>query len=123
MAQCQAGHDGIETLEEPARCLAGRAPTAIVERYFCSMVRYLTPLLLALAVLLGPVVVPRAESAPAQLVYLALGDSVPSGTDLADGDGYPGRLEQQLADASGRPIRLINRAQPGERSTGVLANQ
>src|SRR5262249_17695203 len=61
--------------------------------------------------------------ATGELTYLALGDSVPSGTDLPDGVGYPRRLGQQIADASGRPIQLVNRAQPGERSAGVLANQ
>src|SRR5215212_3856899 len=85
--------------------------------------RALTPILLALAVLLAPASAPRAQGAPAELVYLALGDSVPSGTDVSDGVGYPRRLGQQLADASGRPIRLVNRAVAGERSAGVLERQ
>src|SRR5215212_3044995 len=87
------------------------------------MIRYLTPLLLALAVLLAPAAAPRARGAPAELLYLALGDSVPSGTDLPDGVGYPRRLGQQLADVSGRPIHLVNRAVAGERSDGVLERQ
>jgi lysophospholipase L1-like esterase len=87
------------------------------------VVRILTPIILGLAILLAPGSTPRAQGAADELVYLALGDSVPSGTDLPDGDGYPRRLGQQIADASGRPIQLTNRAQPGERSAGVLANQ
>jgi lysophospholipase L1-like esterase len=85
--------------------------------------RVLLPTLLALAVLVWPALLPTAHSAPAELLYLALGDSVPSGTDVPDGVGYPRRLGQRLADASGRPIRLVNRAQAGERSDGVLAHQ
>jgi lysophospholipase L1-like esterase len=80
-------------------------------------------MVLAFAVLLAPATVPRALGIEGELVYLALGDSVPSGTDLPDGVGYPLRLGQQIADASGRPIQLINRARPGEQSAGVLANQ
>jgi lysophospholipase L1-like esterase len=85
--------------------------------------RILIPFLLTLAVLLRPAGPPVAHGAPAELVYLALGDSVPSGAEVPDGVGYPGRLGQRLADASGRPIRLVNRAQSGERSAGVLASQ
>jgi lysophospholipase L1-like esterase len=85
--------------------------------------RYVLPLLLALAVLVTPATATPARSAPTELVYLALGDSVPSGTDLPDGVGYPRRLGQQLADASGRPIRLFNRARTGEQSAGVLGGQ
>jgi len=87
------------------------------------LVRILTPILLTLAVLLAPATAQHAQGAPAELVYLALGDSVPSGKDLPDGIGYPTRLGQQIADASGRPIRLVNRAKAGEQSAGVLANQ
>jgi lysophospholipase L1-like esterase len=87
------------------------------------IVRSLTPILLALAVLLAPAAATRAQSAPADLLYLALGDSVPSGTDVQDGVGYPRRLGEQLVDASGRPIRLVNRAVAGERSAGVLERQ
>jgi lysophospholipase L1-like esterase len=87
------------------------------------LVRILTPIILALAILLAPAAVPRADGASDELVYLALGDSVPSGADLPDGVGYPQRLSHQIADASGRPIKLVNRAQSGERSAGVLANQ
>jgi lysophospholipase L1-like esterase len=84
--------------------------------------------LLALAVLLAPAAVWPAQGqavhgAPTELLYLALGDSVPSGADLPDGVGYPGRLGQALADAGNRPIQLLNRAEAGERSAGVLANQ
>ena len=90
--------------------------------------RLLAPTLLALAVLLAPVAVQSAQGqdvqhAPVELLYLALGDSVPSGTDLPDGVGYPRRLGQALADAGTRPIKLVNRAQAGERSDDVLANQ
>jgi lysophospholipase L1-like esterase len=106
-------------------------PEAVVDRYFCSMspfVRLLTLTLLALAVLLAPVAVrptqgQAVQGAPTELLYLALGDSVPSGADLPDSDGYPSRLGQALANAGNRPIRLINRAQAGDRSAGVLANQ
>jgi len=92
------------------------------------VVRLLAPTLLALAVLLAPVAVQTAQSqavrgAPAELLYLALGDSVPSGADLPEGDGYPGRLGQQLGNAANRPVKVINRAQAGERSAGVLASQ
>jgi lysophospholipase L1-like esterase len=87
------------------------------------LLRVLVPTLLALALLVWPTLLQPAHSAPAELLYLALGDSVPSGADLPDGEGYPRRLGQRLADASGRPIRLVNRAQAGERSDGVLANQ
>jgi lysophospholipase L1-like esterase len=86
-------------------------------------VQALVPLLLALAVLLTPAATLAAQGSAPELLYLALGDSVPSGTDLPDGVGYPRRLGQQLADVSGRPIQLVNRAQAGERSAGVLANQ
>lgn len=88
-----------------------------------TLVRALTPILLALMVLLAPATVPRVQGAAGELLYLALGDSVPSGTDVSDGIGYPLRLGQQIADASGRPIRLVNRAQAGEQSGGVLARQ
>ena len=97
-----------------------------MDRYSNSMsrfVRILTPILLALAVLLGPATSTRVQGAEGELLYLALGDSVPSGTDTADGIGYPLRLGQQIADASGRSIRLVNRAQSGERTAGVLATQ
>jgi lysophospholipase L1-like esterase len=101
---------------------------AAVNRYFCSMppiVRILSPMLLALAVLLTPVAASaaRSQTVSGELLYLALGDSVPSGADLPDGVGYPRRLGQALADASTRPINLVNRAKAGERSAGVLANQ
>jgi len=79
--------------------------------------------LLELAVLLAPVAVTAAQSPPAELLYLVLGDSAPSGADLADGVGYPMRVGQRLADASGRPIRLVNRAVSGERSESVLRGQ
>jgi lysophospholipase L1-like esterase len=85
--------------------------------------RLLTPTLLALAMLLAPVAVQRAQGASTELLYLALGDSVPSGADLPDGVGYPRRLGQALTDAGSRPIRLVNRARAGERSDGVLASQ
>ena len=86
-------------------------------------IRFLAPTLLALAVLLAPAASHRAQGAEAELVYLALGDSVPSGTDVPDGVGYPKRLGQQLADAGSRPIRLVNRAVAGQRSADVLATQ
>jgi lysophospholipase L1-like esterase len=87
------------------------------------LVRALTPILLAFAVLLAPATTPAVRGAEGDLVYLALGDSVPSGADLPDAVGYPLRLGQQLADASGRQIQLLNRARSGEQSAGVLANQ
>jgi lysophospholipase L1-like esterase len=89
----------------------------------CRSVRLLLPLILALAVLLWPASLPAAHGADGELLYLALGDSVPSGADVPDGVGYPRRLGQLVADASGRPIRLVNRAVAGERSEGVLASQ
>ncbi len=85
--------------------------------------RFVLPILFALVVLVTPAATIPVHGAPAELVYLALGDSVPSGTDLPDGVGYPRRLGQHLADASGRPIRLHNRARAGEQSAGVLAGQ
>lgn len=87
------------------------------------LLKILAPAALALAILLVPGASMPALGAPGELVYLALGDSIPSGTDLSDGPSYPWRLGQQLADTSGRPIRLFNRAKPGEQSAGVLANQ
>lgn len=87
------------------------------------LIRLLTPVLLALALLAAPAAAVPARSAPGELVYLALGDSVPSGTGLTDGMGYPRRLGQQIADASGRTIRLLNRARDGEQSAGVIASQ
>lgn len=80
-------------------------------------------LILALALLGAPLPTPPARGADAELVYLALGDSIPSGTDLSDGVGYPQRLGQQLADAGGRTVRLHNRARAGEQSAGVLTGQ
>jgi lysophospholipase L1-like esterase len=88
-----------------------------------TLIRVLTPMLLALVALVAPATAPRAQGAAGELLYLALGDSVPSGTDVSDGVGYPLRLGQQIADASGRPIRVVNRAQEGEQTAGVLANQ
>jgi lysophospholipase L1-like esterase len=85
--------------------------------------RLLVPAALALVMLFAPATLKHARSSPSELLYLALGDSVPSGAELPDGLGYPRRLGQALADAGSRPIRLINRARPGERSAGVLANQ
>ena len=73
------------------------------------VVSILVPIVLACAVLLAPAAVAPAHGA-GDLVYLALGDSVPSGADLPDGVGYPRRLGQQIADASGRQIELLNRA-------------
>lgn len=86
-------------------------------------VRLLFPLVLALLPMVWPGALPPAHGEASELLYLALGDSVPSGADVPDGVGYPRRLGQLVADASGRPIRLLNRAQAGERSDGVLANQ
>jgi lysophospholipase L1-like esterase len=86
-------------------------------------IRFLAPMFLALGVLLAPVAAPRAQSAPSDLLYLALGDSVPSGADLPDGVGYPRRLGQALADSGSRPIQLVNRAVAGQRSADVLASQ
>jgi lysophospholipase L1-like esterase len=98
----------------------------MVNRYFCSMspfVRIVAPILLALAVLLAPVASHHVQGAESELLYLALGDSVPSGADIPDGIGYPKRLGQALADAGSRPIKLINRAVAGQRSGDVLASQ
>lgn len=91
-------------------------------------VRLVPPILLALTVLLAPFAARRAwsqpvEGAPAEVLYVAFGDSVPSGADVPDGVGYPRRLGQQLGDASGRPIKLINRAVAGQRSADVIATQ
>ena len=84
----------------------------------------LTTLLLAAIVALAALGLPeRAHGEAAELRYLALGDSVPSGTDVPEGIGYPKRLGQRLANETGRPIRLHNRARAGERSSGVLDGQ
>lgn len=87
------------------------------------MVRILTPILLALAMLLGAAPVQPARSAPVELRYLDLGDSAPSGADLSEEPGYPLRLGQTLAEAANRPIHLLNRAVAGQRSADVLATQ
>ena len=84
----------------------------------------LVPLMMAALMALAGVGVPGAvHGEAAELRYLALGDSVPSGTDVPEGRGYPKRLGQRLANETGRPIRLDNRARAGERSAGVLAAQ
>jgi lysophospholipase L1-like esterase len=87
-------------------------------------IRRLTlPLLVAAILLTTPSLATASPAAGADFSYLALGDSVPSGTDLVDGISYPRRLGQLLADGSGASVRLDNRARAGERSEGVLANQ
>ena len=84
----------------------------------------LTALLLATLVAIAALGLPaRVHGEAAELRYLALGDSVPSGTDVPEGNGYPKRLGQRLANETGRPIRLHNRARAGERSAGVLTAQ
>src|SRR3712207_3428068 len=84
----------------------------------------LAGLLLATLVAVAALGVPgRVHGEAAELRYLALGDSVASGTDVPEGVGYPKRLGQRLANETGRPIRLHNRARAGERSEGVLAGQ
>jgi len=84
----------------------------------------LSLLLAAAIVALAALGLPRqARGEAAELRYLALGDSVPSGTDVPEGVGYPRRLGQRLANETGRPIRLHNRARAGEQSDGVLAAQ
>ena len=84
----------------------------------------LAALLLAAVVALAAVALPgRAHGEAAELRYLALGDSVPSGTDVPEGNGYPKRLGQRLASELGRPVRLHNRARAGEQSAGVLMTQ
>jgi lysophospholipase L1-like esterase len=85
--------------------------------------RLFLPILLVTILLTMPALATPSPAASLEIGYLALGDSVPSGTDLVDGAGYPMRLGQLIADASGAPIRLDNRARAGERSEGVLNNQ
>jgi len=85
--------------------------------------RLILPLLLAASLLTLPPLATSSPAAEAEVGYLALGDSVPSGTDLIDGVGYPQRLGQLVADASGLPIRLDLRARAGQRSEDVLASQ
>ena len=85
--------------------------------------RLILPALFAALLLTMPSLATPSPAAGAEISYLALGDSVPSGTDLQEGVDYPRRLGQLLADASGAQVRLDNRARPGERSEGVLANQ
>ncbi|MFN8632837.1 MAG: SGNH/GDSL hydrolase family protein [Chloroflexota bacterium] len=85
--------------------------------------RALIPLLLALGVLLAPASGVRAEAPGGELLYLALGDSVPAGTDLPDAYSYAPRLGQYIANATGRSVNLLNRARAGERSAGVLDHQ
>ncbi|MCC6179634.1 MAG: SGNH/GDSL hydrolase family protein [Chloroflexi bacterium] len=87
------------------------------------MLRLTLPLLLALVMLVALTPVPAGAEQADSLVYLALGDSVPSGTDTADGVGYPFRLGQRIANASGGTVRLFNRARSGEQSSGVLDAQ
>lgn len=119
------------TLGRASRCdlrgLANGTYTRGAHRAFLmTMIRplsALTAILTALILLVVPPLTEPAAGAVGEIVYVALGDSVPSGTDLPDGMGYPRRLGQALADASGRPIRLFNRARPGEQSAGVLAGQ
>lgn len=79
--------------------------------------------LLAVAALVPLVAPERAHGQARELTYLALGDSVPSGTDVPKGIGYPSRLGQRIANDTGRPLRLHNRARAGEQSGGVLAMQ
>jgi lysophospholipase L1-like esterase len=86
------------------------------------ILRLLLPFLLVVSILIVPSAA-TATSAAGTIFYVALGDSVPSGTDLPGGVGYPRRLGQLLADANDLPVRLDNRARAGERSDGVLANQ
>ena len=82
----------------------------------------LAALLLAALVALVALSLPsRAHGEAAELPYLALGDSVPSGTDVPDGNGYPRRLGRRLADEIGRPIRLHNRARAGGRRAPSVA--
>jgi lysophospholipase L1-like esterase len=85
--------------------------------------RLILPVLIATALLTMTLPARAAPAADAAVSYLALGDSIPSGTDLVDGVGYPARLGQLFADASGLPVRLDLRARAGERSEDVLANQ
>ena len=88
--------------------------------------RVISLLLAALIALIAlmPLVAPEiAHGEGSELSYLALGDSVASGTDIPDGVGYPTRLGQRLANVTGRSIRLHNRARAGEVSIGVLTGQ
>ncbi|MFN8526605.1 MAG: SGNH/GDSL hydrolase family protein [Chloroflexota bacterium] len=64
-----------------------------------------------------------ASVAPAELPYLALGDSVASGAELGDSASYPRKLGVRMANETGRPVRYWNRARQGEQSAGVLAAQ
>ena len=85
--------------------------------------RLVALVLAALVALAGAGLPESVHGEVAELRYLALGDSVPSGTDVPEGHGYPKRLGQRLANETGRPIRLHNRARAGERSAGVLTDQ
>jgi lysophospholipase L1-like esterase len=89
----------------------------------CALRRLIVPLLIATVLLTMPTLATPSPAADLDVSYLALGDSIPSGTDLKAGSGYPRLVGQMLADASGLPVRLDLRARPGERSDGVLANQ
>ena len=89
------------------------------------MSRRILILLLVAIVLVAspwPAAVP-AVRADAEIVYLALGDSVPSGEGIGEDGGYPRRFGQRLADETGRSVRYWNRARSGEQSGGVLARQ
>ena len=85
--------------------------------------RLILPVLFAAVLITLPPLATPSPAAGPDFGYVALGDSVPSGTDLTTGSGYPRLLGQMLADASGLPVRLDLRARPGERSDGVLENQ
>ncbi len=82
--------------------------------------RLLLPALVAFAILLGPA---SALGAPNEIAYLALGDSVAMGADLGEAASYPRLLGERLANETGRPVRYLNRARPGEQSGGVVAHQ
>src|SRR4051794_25554379 len=85
--------------------------------------RLILPILFSSLLLTLPPLATPTPAAGSEVSYVALGDSIPSDTDLTSGNGYPRLLGQDLANASGLPVRLDLRARPGERSDGVLANQ
>lgn len=68
--------------------------------------------------------VPAATADEGQeIVYLALGDSVPSGAELGEDGAYPRRLGERLVRETGRPVRYANRSRERAQSGGVLTSQ
>ncbi len=61
----------------------------------------------------------RTANAAAETTVLAFGDSLFAGWGLAPGQSVPDQL-QQIADAQGLPVRMINAGVSGDTSAGGL---